>query len=405
MIQKQFLQEIIADQNEGFLRKILVDRIETLPSESNQIIIVSGVRRCGKSVLVRQSFATDQSGIYLNFEDPRLVDFGITDFPKLELIRDEMGKSAILLNEVQNVSGWEIFARSLHERGQKLYITGSNASMLSRELGTRLTGRYKQIELFPFSYLEFLSLKKLSPEESSFQSYFELGGFPEYLQNLDSEYLRTLMRDILTRDVAMRRNIINGTQLVRLGVFLASNVGKPFSYSRMAQLLEIKSVRTLIDYVDYLEESYLFDLIPIYSTSIRKQVANPKKAYCIDPALAAANSISFSKDLGRRLENFVYLHLRRSFKTIHYYQSKTAECDFLVRWNEEIVGVVQVCWDLNQDNLQREVKGLKAAMMETGLAQGYLITYDQEDQLGDIQVVPAWKWFLNSSKSYFEIGV
>jgi len=147
--------------------------------------------------------------------------------------------------------------------------------MLSRELGTRLTGRYKQIELFPFSYNEFLRFKNLSPGESSFESYFQFGGFPEYLENQDQEYLRTLLRDILTRDVAIRRNIANENHLIRLGVFLASNIGKEFSYSRMANLLEIKSVRTLIDYCDFLEESYLFDLIPMYSTSIRKQVANP----------------------------------------------------------------------------------------------------------------------------------
>lgn len=404
MIQKDLLARIIEEQNHNFLQKQLITREEIIPTESIQILVVSGVRRCGKSILIRQSLPESESGLYLNFEDPRLVDFEATDFPKLELLRDELGKTSILLDEVQGVEGWEIFARSLHEKSQKLYITGSNASMLSRELGTRLTGRYKQIELFPFSYTEFLLFKNLSPGEESVEAYFLSGGFPEFLQNQDLDYLRTLFRDILTRDVAVRRNISNETSLIRLGVFLCSNVGKPFSYSRMASLLEIKSVRTVIDYCDYLEESYLFDLIPMYSGSIRKQIANPKKAYSIDPALAAANSLSFSKDLGRKLENFVYLHLRRSFKEIQYYQNKDSECDFVVKWNEEIIGAVQVCWELNQDNLQREVKGIKAAMLEMGLAKGYLISYDQEDQLGDISVVPAWKWFLNSAKNYFPIS-
>ncbi|SFT69062.1 hypothetical protein SAMN04489724_1629 [Algoriphagus locisalis] len=401
MIQKQILGEIILDQNENFLQKSLIAREENLPTYSNQILIVSGVRRCGKSILIRNSFSEKQRGLYLNFEDPRLVNFEPTDLSKLEELRDEFGKTAILLDELQWVEGWEVFARSLHERGQALYITGSNASMLSRELGTRLTGRYKQIELFPFSYTEFLSFKGLAPEEASFESYFQLGGFPEYLQNQDQEYLRTLLRDILTRDVAVRRNISNETQLIRLGVFLSSNIGKEFSYSRMAQLLEIKSVRTVIDYCDYLEESYLFDLIPMYSPSIRKQLANPKKAYCVDPALASANSLSFSKDLGRRLENFVYLHLRRSFQTIHYFKAKNSECDFLVKWNEEVIGAVQVCWELTPDNLQRELQGLKEAMKETELSSGYIITYNQEDQFEEITVTPAWKWFLTPSKNYF----
>lgn len=404
MIQIDLLTQIIEEQDRNFLQKQLISREMTVPLQTNQILVVSGVRRCGKSILIRKSLPSTKPGLYLNFEDPRLVDFEAVDFPKLEQLRDEMGKSSILLDEVQSVAGWEIFARSLHEKGKKLYITGSNASMLSRELGTRLTGRYKQMELFPFSYNEFLLFKNLSQGEESFESYFHLGGFPEFLHNQDQDYLRTLFRDILTRDVAVRRNITNETSLIRLGVFLCSNVGKPFSYSRIGSLLEIKSVRTVIDYCDYLEESYLFDLIPMYSPSIRKQLANPKKAFCVDPALAAANSLSFSKDLGRKLENYVYLHLRRSFKEIQYFQNKDSECDFVVKWNEGIIGAVQVCWELNTDNLHREIKGLQAALSETQAPKGVLLTWDQEDLLEGIIVIPVWKWLLMPAKEFFGIA-
>ncbi|MFN3999346.1 ATP-binding protein [Algoriphagus sp.] len=404
MIQIDILAQVIEEQNQNFLQKQLISREETIPIQSNQILVVSGVRRCGKSILIRKSLPSSEPGLYLNFEDPRLVDFEAVDFPKLEQLRDAMGKTSILLDEVQSVAGWEIFARSLHEKGKKLYITGSNASMLSRELGTRLTGRYKQTELFPFSYNEFLLFKNLSPGEESFESYFLTGGFPEFLHNQDQDYLRTLFRDILTRDVAVRRNITNETSLIRLGVFLCSNVGKPFSYSRIGSLLEIKSVRTVIDYCDYLEESYLFDLIPMYSPSIRKQLANPKKAFCVDPALAAANSLSFSKDLGRKLENYVYLHLRRSFKEIQYFQNKDSECDFVVKLNEGIIGAVQVCWELNTDNLQREIKGLKAALSETQAPKGVLLTWNQEDLLEGLVVMPVWKWLLMPAKEFFGIG-
>ena len=404
MIQIGLLAQIIEEQNQNFLQKKLIVREEAIPPHSNQILVVSGVRRCGKSILLRKSLPSSEAGLYLNFEDPRLVDFESSDFPKLEQLRDQFGKNSIVLDEVQSVEGWEIFARSLHEKDQKLYITGSNASMLSQELGTRLTGRYKQIELFPFSYQEFLLFKNESPGEESFENYFLTGGFPEFLQNQDQDYLRTLFRDILTRDVAVRRNISNETALIRLGVFLCSNVGKPFSYSRMGNLLEIKSVRTVIDYCDYLEESYLFDLIPMYSPSIRKQLANPKKAFCVDPALASANSLSFSKDLGRKLENYVYLHLRRSFKEIQYFQNKDSECDFVIKWNEAIVGAIQVCWDLNSDNLQREIHGLKAALSETQTPKGVLLTWNQEDGLDGIEVIPVWKWILRPAKDYFEIS-
>lgn len=404
MIQLNLLAQVIEEQNENFLQKQLISREMTIPIPTHQILVVSGVRRCGKSVLIRKSLPVDAPGLYLNFEDPRLVDFEAADFPKLAQLRDELGKTSILLDEVQTVVGWEIFARSLHEKGEKLYVTGSNANMLSREFGTRLTGRYKQVELFPFSYTEFLLFKQLPPGVESFETYFQSGGFPEFLQNQYPDYLRTLLRDILTRDVAVRRNISNETALIRLGVFLSSNVAKPFSYSRIGGLLEIKSVRTVIDYCDYLTESYLFDLIPMYSPSIRKQLANPKKAFCVDPALAAANSLSFSKDLGRKLENYVYLHPRRSFQEIQYYQTKDSECDFVVKWNEDIIGAVQVCWELNSDTLAREITGLKNALAETNAPKGVLLTWNQEDVLERIEVLPVWKWMMQPATEYFTLG-
>lgn len=390
MVSKDTIKEIIVDQSRYFVSDLMIKREIKIPLGDKRVIIVTGVRRSGKSMLIRKSFQED--GMYLNFEDPRLVSFDVCDFPKLEEIQEELGYKVMLLDELQWVEGWEIFARSLHEKGKHLYITGSNASMLSRELGTRLTGRYKQTELFPFSYLEFLDLKQMTPGKDSFESYFEFGGFPEYLQHQDPEYLRTLLRDIITRDVAVRRNILNEMQLVRLGVFLCSNIGKELSYNRMGQLLEIKSVRTVIDYCDYLEESYLFDLIPLYATSIRKQIANPKKIYAIDPALALANSISFTKDLGRRLENFVYLHLRRSFTGIYYFNTSSGECDFLVKWNEVIVAAVQVSWKVDNDNLQREIKGIEEAKKAGNLIKSCIITFDQEDTIGGVDLIPFWKW-------------
>ena len=140
------------------------------------------------------------------------------------------------------------------------------------------------------------------------------------------------------------------------------------------------------------------------STSIRKQVAIPKKAFCIDPTLASANSLSFSKDPGRKLENFVYIHLRRSYKEIYYFQSKESECDFVVKWNEEIIGAVQVFWDLNTDNLQRELKGLKVALEETKAPKGVLLTWNQEDFFDGMAVMPVWKWMMRPAKEHFGLG-
>lgn len=392
MISKLSLSEIIKDQLASFLKKKWIERDIEIPLDTKRIVIISGVRRCGKSTLIQQKFTKTDTALYINFEDPRLINFTLDDFLQLEKVAMESGKTHILLDEVQNIDKWELFARMANDKGIHLYITGSNASMLSRELGTRLTGRYNQIELFPFSYQEFLSFCKLERSLESFNNYFESGGFPEYLEEKDDDYLRTLLRDIITRDVAIRRNITNENQLIRLAVHLLSNSGKEFSYNNISKILEIKSVRTVIDYCDYLRESYLLDFISLYSTSIKKQLVNPKKCFSIDPVFAKANSLSFSKDLGRRLENFVYIKLRHNFKEIFYFKQSNTECDFLVKQNEQVILAVQVCYEINNENMEREINGIKNALAETGAEEGIIITHNQEDKLDGIDLIPVWKW-------------
>jgi predicted AAA+ superfamily ATPase len=392
MISKLVLSEIIKDQLTSVLKKQWIEREKEIPLNTKKIVIVSGVRRCGKSTLIQQKLLKSGKALYLNFEDPRLINFTLDDFPRLENIAEETGNDHLLLDEIQNIDQWERYARMANEKGLQLYITGSNASMLSRELGTRLTGRYKQIELFPFSYNEFLKFFNLERNPESFGQYFECGGFPEFLEEKDDEYLRTLLRDIITRDIAVRRKITNENQLIRLAVHLLSNTGKEFSYNNISKILEIKSVRTVIDYCNYLRESYLVDFIPRFSPSIKKQLVNPKKSYSIDPVFAKANSLSFSKDLGRRLENFVFNKLRRSFSEIFYFKDTSSECDFLIKQNEKIVQAVQVCWKINTDNMTREINGIKNAMSVTGAPEGIIITNNQEDNLDGINLVPAWKW-------------
>jgi len=392
MIPKLQLAEIISDQQESFLKWKWIERHLEIPAKSSRILIISGVRRCGKSTLVKQKLLPTNKAIYINFEDPRLIDFTVDDFTKLDDLLKESGKSHLILDEIQNIEKWELYARMANEKGLSLYITGSNASMLSRELGTRLTGRYKQIELFPFSYQEFLAFFELERGVESFDKYFELGGFPEYLIENDSNYHRTLFRDILTRDIAVRRNITNENMLIRLAVHLVSNIGKEFSYNNIAKILDFKSVRTVIDYCDFMKESYILDYIPLYSYSIKKQIVNPKKVYCVDPSFAKANSISFSKDFGRRLENFVFNKLRRHYTDIFYFKHSRKECDFVIKQNDQITMAVQSCWELNNENLEREVSGFRIAMKETGTSNGLIITHNQEDKLDGLQLIPAWKW-------------
>lgn len=396
MLSKSDINRIVEDQSLFLAKKKIVARKLIFPIGSKRIIIISGVRRCGKSVLLRQQFLASNDAIYVNFEDPRLVGFELEDFMRLEELMIEKEKSNLLLDEVQIVSNWEIYARMANEKGTALYIIGSNASMLSRELGTKLTGRYSQFELFPFSFLEFLDYLDLEKNKESFDRYFELGGFPEYVTDNESDYFGTLLRDILTRDIAVRKNINNEQQLIRLAVFLMSNIGKELSYNKISNLLEFKSVRTVIDYCDFMQQSYLMEFIPLYATSIKKQIANPKKVYSIDPAFAKGNSLSFSQDLGRRLENFVYLQLRRSYQNIYYYRNQKSECDFLVKDRDAAILAVQVCWEVNSGNLDREIKGIKSAMEETGAMEGFIITYEQSDKIDGIKLIPAWQWLAES---------
>lgn len=392
MIPTNVLREIIQDQKINYSDKASIDRILNFPQKTKAILIISGVRRCGKSTLIKNRFLEMKNSLYLNFEDPRLVNFELSDFSRLENLMGDAKNGFLLLDEVQNIDKWELFARSAHEKGISLVITGSNASLLSRELGTKLTGRYKQLELFPFNFPEFLDYFKLDRNIDSFNRYFDLGGFPEYLEESDPDYHRLLLRDIITRDIALRRHLPNENQLMRLAIHLLSNIGKDFSYNKLSKLLEIKSVRTVIDYCDYLSESYLVEYIPLFSHSIKKQIANPKKVYAVDGSFAKSNSLSFSADKGRRLENIVYLKLRQSHRELFYFRTDKSECDFLLKENERIISAVQVCWKIDNENMTREIAGLKDALSATEINNGIIITFDQEDELDGIKLIPAWKW-------------
>jgi len=392
MILEEQLKQVIEEQNLAKLSKINIPRNTILPVNVDRIIVVSGVRRCGKSTFLQQLLDSGTECLTINFEDPRLDAFELNDFYKIEKIANDLGKKIFVFDEIQNIEGWEKYARSAHETGKKIYVTGSNASMLSKELGTRLTGRYLQIELFPFDYLEYLLFAKKNAGAESYREYLTGGGFPEFLKEQNAEYLRTLLKDIVLRDIVVRRGIKNEHVIIRLAVYLLSNTAKEFSYNNITQALSIKSVRSTIDYCDYLQESYLIEFIPRFSFSIRQQQSNPKKAYAIDTGMAKANSLSLNQDYGRLLENAVYLQLRKHSKDIQYFRDEKLECDFLLKEGNEITHAIQVCWQLTTDNLNRELNGLKKALEVTKTKKGFIITLDQTDVFDDIQVIPIWKW-------------
>ncbi len=400
MLAKEILKEVIISQRD------YLDNAEVGTLREKEVVIgdsfallITGIRRCGKSTFLNQLLKTQKRGYYLNLEDPRLEGFELSDFNKVELIMNEVygGGGVYFFDEIQNIDKWEKFVRYLIDKKEKVVITGSNASILSRELGTKLTGRHLQAEMFPFSFKEFISMKKKHPSLESFEEYFTKGGFPEYLKQENPDILHELLSDVVMKDIAVRFGIRNTNILKKIAVYLISNVGKEFSHNSMKNMLEIKSVQSVIDYVYYFENAYLIFTVPRFSYSYKKQQVNPKKVYSIDNGFSGNNSASFSKDKGKMLENLVFLELRRKFKQIFYFQ-ENAECDFVIKEKEKITQAIQVCFDFNDETKDREIKGILSALKEFNLKEGLILTYNQEDEFRfenkRIILIPVWKWLL-----------
>ncbi|MBI5002444.1 ATP-binding protein [Candidatus Woesearchaeota archaeon] len=402
MIIKETIKEIIVSQM-AFLERleagIFREKGDEIDVKDSFALIITGIRRCGKSTFLNQIVQKQKKGYYLNLEDPRLEGFELSDFTKVEIIMKELyGAGGVyFFDEIQNVEKWEKFIRYLIDKKEKVVITGSNASLLSQELGTKLTGRHLQIEMFPFSFREFLILKKQKPSLVAFEKYLYAGGFPEYLKKEDPTILHELLSDVVMRDIAIRFGIRNTGILNKIVIYLISNVGKEFSYNSLKKMFEIKSVQSVIDYISYFENAYLLFTIPRFSYSYKQQQVNPKKVYSIDNGFSYNNSVSFSKDKGKMLENVVFLQLRRSHKEIFYFQEKN-ECDFLIKEKDKIIRAIQVCFELHEENKERELNGLVAALHKFDIKEGYILTYNQADSFliegKKIQVKPVWKWML-----------
>jgi predicted AAA+ superfamily ATPase len=403
MILKEILKQVIISQKENITSKeqgIEREKLKEIILDSNHAIIISGIRRCGKSTLLLQIMKKVKKYHYLNFEDSRIVEFRAEDFERLDKAFEEINGKAqyYFFDEIQNVAHWEIFIRTLLDQGKKVFITGSNASMLSKELGTRLTGRHMSYELYPFSYNEYLILRNNVKEKKSFDKYIEEGGFPEFLTTKNSAILQQLLQDILVRDVIVRHKIRNTKTIKELTKYLLSNIGKEFSYNNIKNILNEKSAKSIIKFITYLEDSYILFTIPQFSYSIKKQLVRPKKIYAIDPRMITENSVTLSENKGTMLENIIFLQLKRHGKEIYYYKEK-GECDFIIKEKNNITEAIQVCHELNEENKEREINGLTHAIKEFKLREGTIITSEQEDELKIegkiIKVIPAWNWISN----------
>jgi predicted AAA+ superfamily ATPase len=404
MILKETLRNIVKAQREdlasyeyGTEREMLGEIELDIPFA----IVISGIRRCGKSTLLRQVMKkTGKPHYVLRFEDPRAEKFGLGDFEKLdEVFREEYGDGGYyFFDEIQNVQGWEIFIRKMLDKKKRFLITGSNASLLSKELGTRLTGRHLNMELYPFSFKEFLAFSGKKAGIDSFEEYFRKGGFPEYLTFGRVDILQELFEDIIERDIVVRHGLKSAKVIKELALYLMTNVGKEFSYHNLKKIFGLGSVNSAIEYVSYMEDSYLLFTVQKFDYSLKKQLVNPKKVYSVDNGLSAANSVSFSADRGRMLENLVFLSLRRQGAGVNYFRER-GECDFVTVERKAVTSAIQVCYQLTEDNREREINGLIEALEKFGMKEGLVLTYDQKDEIKaagkKISLQPVWEWLLD----------
>jgi len=416
------LKEVLLDQRSDFFaQKDLIERDIRLDEfiKSRQIILISGVRRCGKSSLLylisKKLKVSNNHILYFNFDDERLGNFTVEDFNKLyslhiELFNVKRDKIIFFFDEPQNISGWEKFLCRMYEKGSKIYATGSNARLLSSEIATALTGRNLVINLFPFSFFEFLKIrnfkkdiKRLSTEEKAemkmfFTEYSEFGGFPLVVKEKNLQLLVSYYQDILYRDIIVRYSLQQVEEIKMLGSFLASNPGCLMSYKKLKDMCGLKSLSTLKSYLHYFEHSFLFFFVKKYDFSVRKQIMNPAKIYLIDVGLHNKIGFKFSSNYGKLLENIVFLNLIRTGKELFYHKGKH-ECDFVIRNGMKIVEAIQVTASLeNSDTYKREINGLLDAMNCYNLNKGIILTDSDEKTINidekEIIVLPVWKWLM-----------
>lgn len=360
------------------------------------IKLITGPRRVGKSVLALLMLQ-GKNFAYLNFDDNLLLENWSEDLVMQMLDDVYPSYEYLLLDEIQNLPDWDLWVNKLYRRGKNLVITGSNAKMLSSEMATALTGRYLQIEMLPFSLNETMRWKKITPElpEQAAQTiaatddYMRNGGYPETIQSraITKSYLSTLFDSILFKDVAKRHNVRNTTDLYDLATYLLANFCNPVSANDLAAELGISSVTTTKKFCDYLAEPYLFFYLPRFNNKLKLMKKAPSKVYVVDNGFVQSTAFNLSENLGRLLENQVFVELlRRGYipgQTLFYYRTRNdKEIDFVTRKGTKVEQLIQVCYDMTSEKTRkRELDALVEAAEELHCDHLLVITNSEQQDL------------------------
>lgn len=399
--------------------------------EIDFINTISGSRRAGKTFFCFQLMrdllwggVPKNNVFYVNFEDEKLLGMKVDDMDSLmesfyiHSKVDEKHSLYLFLDEIQNVPGWDAWVRRIYDtqKNVKLILTGSSSKLLSREISTKLRGRVINHEIYPLSFKECLSWRKIGYDlktlsnskdkvivKKNFEEYIEKGGYPAVLLGgvPTESILQNYYNSMIFKDIVERHSVKEIKKLRYLANMLFESTSKEMSYNKLSNKLSSiglsTSKNTIIEYISYFEDAYLFFQNIKYEYSITKQLGSIKKIYCIDTGLLNSVSFKFSKDEGKLLENLIYIELRRRGKKIYFHKNK-GECDFILNEKNKVVAAIQVTHILTDENEQREINGLIEAMNKHNLNTGQIITKDQLEvriiNNKKIEIIPAWKWLL-----------
>jgi len=415
---KEQRQEMDATlESRRLVPRTLLPMAERYLARPNSLAII-GVRRCGKSVFSQMAVQGKRFG-YINFDDERLVGVRTADLNDiLEAFYGLYGDiEYIILDEVQQIKGWELFANRLRQT-KRVIVTGSSSSLLSGELATHLTGRHIDIILHPFSFIEYLDLKGITVPEvrttkdkaciiTALEQYLKDGGFPE-VQFLGKNILRGLYDDIIVKDIVIRHGIRKVEQLRQMTRYIITNTGEEVSYSRLSRSFGIDHVSTVSNWISYLCQAFLIIKLERFDFKLRQHFKTPKKVYCVDTGILDAVGFNLSENRGRVIENLVAMDLERkaamsegAMEIFYWRDAQGKEVDFVIKEGRKVTGLVQVTYaNRVEDIKEREMKGILAASRALKCKDLMVITWDLEaEKIVDgskITFVPLWKWLLGT---------